>query len=74
MEYAYIPGKYVNKYTDEIDGETIDINDTIILKDDHTCEISFQDDCFGEWTGTKLLMNGGICLVYGLLSQELSNM
>lgn len=54
-EYAHIPGKYVRKYKEEIEGQEISVEDSVELKDDHTCILSFQDTIEGVWTGTKLI-------------------
>lgn len=56
-EYAYFPGTYIREYTEEIGGEEINIKESVILREDHSCEVSTQDTIAGEWTGTKLVMN-----------------
>lgn len=70
-EYAYIPGEYVHEYTEEIEGEVVNIKDTVILNEDHSCEVSFQDTISGEWTGTKLIMNNGEEIEYTVEGDEL---
>ena len=58
-EYAYIPGTYIREYTDEIGGDEVNIKESIILKDDHSCEMKLQDTVYGDWTGTKIEINWG---------------
>lgn len=53
-----ISGKYVHKYSEEIGGDVIDIEDIIILNENHTCELIFQDTVYGEWTDSGLIMSG----------------
>lgn len=59
IEYAYIPGTYIREYTDEIDGDEVNIKESIILKEDHSCEMTLQDTVYGDWTGTKIEINWG---------------
>lgn len=54
-EYAHVPGKYVRKYSEEIEGNVVNIEQVIVMKDDHTCEMSIQDKITGEWTGTEIV-------------------
>lgn len=70
-EYSYIPGTYVHEYTEEIGGEMIDVKDSVILHEDHSCEVSFQDTITGEWTETKLIMNNGEEIEYTVDGNEL---
>ena len=56
-EYAYIPGHYMRSYVEEFEGENVEITESVDLKDDHTCEVTFQDTILGEWTGTKLILS-----------------
>ena len=58
-EYAYIPGNYVRAYVEEIEGDSVDRKDTVVLNEDHTCEVVFQDTVDGAWTGEKLILNDG---------------
>ena len=58
-EYAHIPGTYIREYTDEIGGDEVSIKESIVLREDHSCEMTFQDTVCGEWTGTEILINWG---------------
>lgn len=58
-EYAYIPGKYVRHYSEEMEGEMLPCQDIVELNEDHSCSLTFQDTVNGEWTGTKIILNNG---------------
>ena len=53
--YDYIPGKYVNIYTDNIEGEDISVEYFVQLNDDHTGLISLQDDIEIMWGSYELM-------------------
>lgn len=57
MEYAYMPGYYTRSYVEEFEGKNVEITESVVLNDDHTCEVNLQDTILGEWTGTKLILN-----------------
>jgi len=54
-----VAGTYVYSYTEEFDGEVIELSSTIVLKDDHTCELTFQDTVEGKWDGSKFTLDNG---------------
>ena len=55
-EYAYIVGTYSREYTEDIDGQSKTVKETVVFKDDHTCDVTFQDTVTGDWDGTKISM------------------
>lgn len=70
-EYAYIPGKYIHKFSEEIEGDVIEVENIVILKEDHSCEITFQDTVYGEWTGTQIILGDGSELEFTVEGDEL---
>ncbi len=53
--YEGIPGKYVRQETEEIEGEEMSYEYSITLNEDHSGEISMQDDIYVMW-GTEWLV------------------
>ena len=47
--YDYVPGRYVMKGTEEIEGEEIPYEHSVTLNEDHTGTISIQDDIEVYW-------------------------
>lgn len=58
-EATNIPGKYVRVYSDVIEGQNIEVVDTVELREDHTCTVDFQDTVVGKWDGNKLMLDSG---------------
>jgi len=54
QELAYNVGTYERKYKEEIEGKEQEFTDTIILNDDHTGTLSFQDDIRILWGSYEL--------------------
>jgi len=55
QELAYNIGTYERKYKEEIEGKELDVTDTIILNEDHTGMMSFQDDIKILWGSYQLI-------------------
>ena len=53
--YSYVPGKYVMAYDEEIEDQVIHAEDVIILNEDHTGTLSFQDDVDIMWGSYELM-------------------
>ena len=54
----YVPGKYVQKYEEEIDGQKVTAEYFVELKEDHTGVISFQDEVPVIWYSREgILLN-----------------
>ena len=70
-EYSNVPGTYIHVYEDEIGGDVIKIEDTIVLTDDHRCEVTTQDTITGMWTGTELIMDNGNVYEYTIEGDSL---
>lgn len=69
---ASVAGTYVYNYTEEFDGEVIELSSTIVLKDDHTCELTFQDTVEGKWDENKIMLDNGNEYEYKLEDGNLS--
>lgn len=54
-----VAGTYVYSFTEEFDGEVIDLTSVIVLNDDNTCEVTFQDTIAGKWDGSKITLDDG---------------
>jgi len=54
-ELDYVPGTYVREYEEEIEGENTKVTDKVVLKDDHSGVISFQDDIDIIWSSYELM-------------------
>lgn len=54
-QYSYVPGTYAREVEQEIEGNVIHVKEKIILNDDHTGTISFQDDVPITWTSYRII-------------------
>lgn len=53
-QFEYIPGVYSQTYTEEMDGENVEVTYTVTLNKDHTAIISLQDEIEGIWSSTGI--------------------
>lgn len=58
-ELSYHEGTYIQKYTEELDGQEYDIVYYVQLNEDHTGVISIQDSIDILWTSNELLYADG---------------
>jgi len=54
-QFSYVPGKYKNAYTEEIEGEEQTVIDEVVLNTDHTGTLAFQDNIDICWTSYELV-------------------
>lgn len=59
-EYEYVIGKYTLERKEELEGKEVKIEETVVMNEDHTCEITFQDTVKGDWTATTISISGGV--------------
>lgn len=59
-----VAGTYIYSFSEEFEGELIDLNNTIVFNDDNTCEVTFQDTVAGKWDGSKITLDDGKELEY----------
>ncbi|MBQ9611971.1 MAG: hypothetical protein IJV14_05210 [Lachnospiraceae bacterium] len=57
--YDYFPGKYVRQNTEEIEGEEVTSENSIILNEDHTGTLSLQDEVGILWGSIELMAADG---------------
>ncbi len=55
QEMAYKIGTYVREYKEEMEGKEQTFTDTIVLREDHTGTMSFQDDIDIIWSSWELI-------------------
>lgn len=67
-----ISGKYVYKYEEELDGEIMSFENIVILNEDNTCEITFQDTITGVWSETSVSLDNGSEFEYTIEGNDLS--
>lgn len=58
-ENADIAGNYVYTYEEEFDGDVMEFTNIIVLNDDNTCEVTFQDTIKGTWTDNTISLDDG---------------
>lgn len=56
---ADIAGTYTYSYTEEIEGNVIEVEDSVVLNDNNTCEVSFQDTIPGVWSDGVITLDSG---------------
>ena len=59
VETTSIAGTYSHTYTEEIEGSEMEFTNTVVLNEDNTCEINFQDTISGTWTEDKITLDDG---------------
>ena len=59
VETTSIAGTYSHTYTEEMDGSELEFTETVVLKDDGTCEVTFQDTILGTWAEDKITLDDG---------------
>ena len=57
--YDYVPGTYKSTYTEEIDGTTVEQERSIILNEDHTGKMIFQDEVDILWYSHEIVTTDG---------------
>lgn len=57
-QFAYVLGTYYQDYTDEIEGQTVNVRYSIELNEDHTGIMHIQDDINIIWTSNQLVAEG----------------
>lgn len=57
-EFAYVPGTYTREYKEEIEGKEQTFTDTIVLADDHSGTVTFQDTVNIIWSSYELIDTG----------------
>ena len=57
QQFAYVPGTYQRTYTEEMEGQDMTITDTIVLNEDHTGTLDFQDTIPITWSSIYLIDN-----------------
>ncbi len=57
--YDFIPGTYVRKTTEEIEGTETEVEQSVTLNEDHTGKIVMQDEVNIIWTSYQLLYEDG---------------
>lgn len=59
QETSSVAGTYSHTYTEEIEGSELEFTETVVLKDDSTCEVTFQDTIPGTWTEDEITLDDG---------------
>lgn len=59
VEAADVAGYYVCAYEEEFEGEMVELTDIVVLNDDNSCEISFQDTISGTYTDDIITLENG---------------
>lgn len=57
--YEYIPGTYIQQYSDELDAKEVAAEYTVTLKEDHTGTIAMQDSVDILWGSYELIAADG---------------
>lgn len=70
-EKVNISGNYIRTYEEEFDGEVIELTDIIVLNDDFTCEVSFQDTISGTYTDKVISLEDGSEFEFSVSGDEL---
>lgn len=70
-EELNIAGNYVHAYEEEFDGEIVELSEAIILNDDFTCEVQFQDAIPGTYTADTISLDDGSEYTFTINGDEL---
>lgn len=68
---ADVAGTYVHEYTEEIDGSEVTVTDKVVLNEDHSAEVSFQDTIAGKWSDTTISLDNGSEYAFTVEGNEL---
>lgn len=71
-ETATVAGTYSHTYTEEMEGNETEITETVVLKDDNTCEVTFQDTVAGTYTEDKITLDDGSSFEYNVEGDTLN--
>lgn len=72
QETTSVAGTYSRTFTEEMDGSEMEFTETVVLKDDNTCEVSFQDTIPGTWTEDKITLDDGSSFEYNVEGDTLN--
>ena len=72
QETSSVAGTYSHTYTEEMDGSELEFTETVVLKDDGTCEVTFQDTILGTWAEDKITLDDGSSFEFSVEDNTLS--
>ena len=70
-QFEYIPGVYSQTYTEEMDGENVEVTYTVTLNEDHTAVLSIQDEVEGIWSSTGIRLDNKTFYEYTVEGEKL---
>lgn len=66
-----IAGTYVHIYEEEFDGEMLELSESVVLNEDLSCEVTFQDTISGTYNADTITLQDGGVYSYIIKGNEL---
>lgn len=72
QETSSVAGSYSRSYEEEMEGEMFERTETIVLNEDNSCEVTFQDTVGGSWSDDAITLDGGTVYEMKVTADEIS--